>query len=381
MNCKVVVPSISRLNGGVKPAVNGLYNSFADKSSIEVLSLIDDYYFEDKEDFSNIDVVGFETYPFNYSPQLMKYLDNCNMELFHLHTLWRHPHLLMSWINKKQIPIVCSPHGMLDPYIIQMQGKLKRFASSLCGFDKALKKVDVYHALCKKELEDIRAYGIKSPVAIIPNGVDLPDYVPEKREDDYKHLLFLGRVAPKKGVQLLLPAVIDLMKKANGPLDGWILDIVGWDDGNLMTTLKEMVDSVNLQNRIIFHGSLFGKDKDFQLYNCDAFVLPSYGEGLPISVLEAWSWRKPVLMTDFCNIPEGFTHEAALKTELTVDSLKENLVNLCSLSETELNKIGNNGYKLVASQFTWSLAANKMQKLYDWLLEKTNSTPDFVYFE
>jgi poly(glycerol-phosphate) alpha-glucosyltransferase len=57
--------------------------------------------------------------------------------------------------------------------------------------------------------------------------------------------------------------------------------------------------------------------------NCEAYILPSHGEGLPLTVLEAWSWGKLVLITPECHLPEGYDANAAIKIEASIDSIKK----------------------------------------------------------
>lgn len=94
---------------------------------------------------------------------MKRYMIATNADILHMEALWRYPHILMGiWSKYHTAPIICSPHGMLDPYIISTQGKIKRIISHLF-FQKGLESVNCYHALCQKELEDIRAYGLNNP--------------------------------------------------------------------------------------------------------------------------------------------------------------------------------------------------------------------------
>ena len=113
---------------------------------------------------------------------------------------------------------------------------------------------------------------------------------------------------------------------------------------------------------------------------CDAYILPSHGEGLPMTVLEAWAWHKPVIITQECHIPEGFDANAAIKIEDNKDSVKEGIIKLLSMGDDELNNMGENGYNLVKNHFSWDVAARKMIELYRWLLGQQDK-PDFVYTE
>lgn len=77
--------------------------------------------------------------------------------------------------------------------------KDKTFLGNLLFAEKGFQAVDVFHALCHKEMYDIRSYGLKQPIAIIPNGINLPNKKNSyTRTDTYKHLLYLGRLHKKK---------------------------------------------------------------------------------------------------------------------------------------------------------------------------------------
>ena len=97
-----------------------------------------------------------------------------------------------------------------------------------------------------------------------------------------------------------------------------------------------------------------------------------------MSVLEAWSYELPVVMTDYCNIPEGFVHNCAVRIEPTSDDISEKLAFLFQLPNITLAKMGQRGKELVASSFTWDIVAQQTLELYQYLLNKS-SKPFFVY--
>lgn len=378
MNILIVMHGITHLQGGVFDAVKGLFtNKEMPQEKIRIIS----YKEPDSErvlgDWHGIKISLFENGPFRYSTKVKKEILFSNADILHVEALWRFPHLWMySWKKKNNRPVVCSPHGMLDPYIIREQGKIKRFIAKLF-FQKGLDSVTCFHALCKKEMDDIRAYGLKQPIAIIPNGIDLPkdNYIFEKC-DDKKHLLYLGRLHKKKGIDLLLYAV-SLLQKDN-KLKDWIIDIVGWDHENCEQELKKIVRDGNLEDYVIFHGSKFGREKQEMYAKSDAYILPSHGEGLPMTILEAWSWKCPVIMTSQCNIPEGFEHNAAIEILDNIESVKEGIEKMICMSDRDREAMGKRGFLLVKEHFTWDASAKKMLILYDWLING-GEKPDFVF--
>ena len=101
-----------------------------------------------------------------------------------------------------------------------------------------------------------------------------------------------------------------------------------------------------------------------QLSRSRCLVLSSFSEGLPVSVLEAWAWRLPVLMSEYCNLRAGFTVGAAINSGVTPESISEALVELSSLSDAERIKMGAAGCKLVEQSFSWERIADQFVSLY-----------------
>lgn len=383
MNILIFTYSISREAGGVFDAVRELFiNPVFKKEELKILSFRDKYSDVDLPAWNDLSIQLFTPIlrSILYSTEAKKNLLLSKADILHMEALWRCPHRWMfDWKERyKNKPIICSPHGMLDPYIIQSQGKFKRFISNFF-FQKGLDAVDCYHALCQKEFEDIRAYGLKQPVAIIPNGINLPDRTKMfTREDNKMHLLYLGRLHRKKGIDILLKAIAEIKKENLEILKKWHIDLVGWDHEDCKKDLEYIVQHEKLQDFVTFHGGLFGEEKLRMYATSDAYILPSHGEGLPMTVLEAWSWHLPVIMTPYCNIPEGFDTGAAIRIDDNIPSVKTGLITLFTMDSKQRKIIGDNGFQLVSEKFTWDASAKKMKQLYMWLLGYEEK-PEFVY--
>ena len=87
-----------------------------------------------------------------------------------------------------------------------------------------------------------------------------------------------------------------------------------------------------------------------------------------MSVLEAWAYGLPILMTEHCNIPEGFSSDAAMRIEADSASCAEGMRNLLSSSAKDLALMGSNGLSLVERRFAWSKVALQMKEVYGWLI-------------
>lgn len=351
---------------------------------VEVIAFNDQFSKEDIMNYGDVPMKAYDRvkFPilesFGYSRNLLDILEDSSPDIIHLQGLW----MYHSWAAKKFLKkhpntkLIIEPHGMLDPWALKNSAWKKKIVGLL--FENwNLKRANCMHALCESEYESIRNYNIKIPTAIMPNGITLPQYY-EKRRIGPNTLLFISRIHPKKGLELLIDAIAKLNEESDSNLSEWCIRIAGWDQNGHRKYLENKVKLLGLSNIITFIGPVFGDRKIEELVNADAFILPSYSEGLPMSILEAWSFKLPVIMTDFCNLPEGFSSSAALRIGLSADSIASNLRLLFSMSDLERNALGKNGYQLVKEKFTWNVIANDTLRLYDFLMGQ-NSKPDFVY--
>ncbi len=87
-----------------------------------------------------------------------------------------------------------------------------------------------------------------------------------------------------------------------------------------------------------------------------------------MSVLEAWSYGLPVVMTPECNLPEGFAADAAIRIGTGAESVAEGLDTLFSMNVSDLKAMGTKGTALVRERFTWKTVAAQMREVYDWML-------------
>lgn len=340
--------------------------------------------------------------PVLWGKNLPRHLEKATPDLVHTHGLWGQPSVVVGSRRASQLKRVVSPHGMLDPWALG-NGRLRKKLAMLLFERRCLRKADCLHALCLSEAQSIRALGLRNPVAIIPNGVDLPARViGEEKSKGCKVLLFLGRLHPKKGLPNALEAFAQMQSEQDGATGHqvWQLVVAGWDQGGHQEELEGLCRELGLSfaktsveehlaardrapdtggegAQVVFTGPAFGEEKDRLLRHANAFILPSFSEGLPVAVLEAWAYELPVLMTEHCNLPEGFAAEAAFLLGTDVQSIAAGMRELLQTSPEALQRVGANGRQLVEKQFTWPQVATQMKTLYQWVLNG-GPPPDFV---
>jgi poly(glycerol-phosphate) alpha-glucosyltransferase len=220
----------------------------------------------------------------------------------------------------------------------------------------------------------MRALGLRNAICVIPNGQQLPTGAPVDRVKEglnfapgRKVLLFLGRLHPKKGLLNLLRAWAACQRTV-GESASWVLVVAGWDQDGHEKLLRQAVLDLGIADGVVFAGSVFEERKVQAFQQADAFVLPSLSEGLPNAVLEAWSWRLPVLMTPQCNLPEGFDEGAAISVDPAVESLCRGLSVLFRMTASEREQMGARGRRLVEQRFSWPVLTEEMTQVYRWAL-------------
>jgi poly(glycerol-phosphate) alpha-glucosyltransferase len=274
---------------------------------------------------------------------------------------------------------------MLDDWALHNAHWKKRLAGWLyehANLEEAA-CIQVFH---DDERRAVREYGVDTPICVVPNGVTLPEDRSPARPppwegqipEDRHVLLFLGRIHPKKGLQELVEAWSQVQSDCPDA-SSWTLAIVGWDDGGHRPDLERYVRKAGLSSSVVFPGPQFGSDKAAAFADADAFILPSHSEGLPMAVLEAWSYRLPVVMTAECNLPEGFEESAALQVSPDPASIAEGLERLFDRSGNERSALGERGRTLVQRKFTWPSVARQMHEVYRWMLGKRKA-PSCVRF-
>jgi poly(glycerol-phosphate) alpha-glucosyltransferase len=377
----VISPILSRFGGGVYTVVKELYGSrsfLSQKINLFLWSYKDNFCVEDCMAIEADKTFVSLKYPainrFFYSPELKRKLLNQieTNDIIHLHSLWQYPSILLNQVNKdKKFKKIISTHGMLDPWALN-NNKVRKMISLYFYEKKNLNTADCIHALCEQEYSDIRKLVPNVPIAIIPNGVYLPEIkVEQKSRNIRKQLLFLGRIHPKKGIENLIKAWAEIKE------NNWKLVIAGVDEKGHENYLKKIVSDLKLEENVEFVGPVFGTTKENLLMSSDAFILPSLSEGLPMSILEAWSYKLPVLMTPQCNLEIGYNVGAAIEIDTEVSGIKNGLVKMFNTSNEDLIHIGAQGYGLVKSEYTWDKVSSKMEELYLWVRGECKQ-PDFI---
>jgi len=280
-------------------------------------------------------------------------------DLVHINGIWSP----QNWGFQKTaqtlgIKIVLSPHGMLEPWILAHNPWKKKIALFLYQH-KAVAKANYLLATAMMEQDNIQALGFKNPISIIPNGLDLSEVKAIKTVYGTKKMVFLSRIHPKKGIELLIEAWRQLETK------DWALEIAGNGEDKYIESL--IASAKDLKN-IHFVGPQFGEAKWDFLRSADIMVLPTYSENFGIVIAESLAVGVPVITTKGTPWKELNTHKCGWRIALTISNLKDSLEEAMQESPSQLKDKGDQGRRLVKNTYDIKAVAKNMTKFYQKIL-------------
>jgi len=228
-----------------------------------------------------------------------------------------------------------------------------------------------FHATSEQEYRDLRKLGFKQPVAVLPNGIDVPDLKP-KMPKPVKQLLFLGRIHPIKGIDNLLKA----WAVVQGRFADWQLTIAGPDNGGYLGKMKNLAGQLGLE-RCEFVGPLYGRDKWQAYAQADLYVLPTHTENFGITVAEALAAGTPVITTTGAPWQGLEREEAGWWIDIGVDPMVTALQQALGMAPEILEKRGLRGRNWMIRDFSWEKIARNMAEFYSWTING-GEVPPFV---
>lgn len=300
--------------------------------------------------------------------------------IVHVSGLWDAASLAGAILQARGFACMVSPRGMLEPWALRQKAARKRFAMLLWQ-RRLLAQAVLVHATAESELQSIRNLGLRTPVCIIPNGVDFP---PDDRHGSLAEIaraesrgvrraVFLSRIHPKKGLPLLIQAWSRLRPT------GWSLTIAGYpEDIAHEAEMRRLVHSLRL-DCVSFVGERTGIAKWDFLRSADLFVLPSHSENFGIVVAEAMAVGMPVIATT--GAPWRVLRDEGMGwwTEPTVEGITASLAKACAESDEQRAARGAKARDYAAQKFSWDEIGRRMARCYLWATGLGPITDDIVF--
>jgi glycosyltransferase involved in cell wall biosynthesis len=273
--------------------------------------------FRDGDDLSQVEVlrrqgvdvtaIGPARGPLRLHPEIKPRIAELvgQADVVHIHALWEEiQHRAARVAAKQGVPYLVSPHGMLDPWSLS-QSRWKKRLYLTWRLRRNLNAATALHFTSPIEHQLTAPLRLRPPPVIEPNGLDLTEFqdLPPAGTARARHgvttrrmLLFLSRLHPKKGLELLIPAF------ARADLPDTTLVLAGPDADGYRAKLERLAAEQGVADRVLFTGMLRGVDRLSAMADADLFVLPSYRENFGIAVAEALATGCPVLISDQVNI-------------------------------------------------------------------------------
>lgn len=298
-------------------------------------------------------------------------------DVVHTHGLWLHPNFAsFEAATRTSKPLVVSPRGMLASWALGRSRWRKKLMWSLFQH-RCLASASFVHATSGEELDEIRAAGVTAPVAVIPNGLDLAQYCWEKilalrsggREQT---ILFLSRIHPKKGLDLLLDAwrrVARVHREAK-------LVIAGPGEDRYVDDLRAWLADATLA-RVEYVGSVEGDAKLELLSRAVALVLPSHNENYGMVVAEALACGTPVITTTGVPWPELESRGCGWRVSVESGALADAMTDALGKPDAAIDAMGAIGRAVIDDAHSVGSAATRMEAAYAWC-RGDGVKPEFV---
>lgn len=382
MKILVVTPYLGATYGGTSKVVTELVQRVGE------LGVTVDLIATNANDSDNLDVplnvwIDKECYRVQYfscwhrhdliiSPSLITWLFNhvIDYSLVHTHTMFSPLLSATHYISKfHQIPYIMTPHGMLEPWALSYKAWKKRFYYAL--FEKpALQLSNAIQVLATGEENSVKSLNLKQPVVIVPNGIDRQEFESlSETEIFYQQfpatrnktlILFLGRIDPKKGLNLLAPA----FAKVHNQFPQTHLVVAGPDSIGFLPAAQSYFEQAKCLDAVTFTGMLTGSLKYAALAAASLYVAPSYSEGFSMSVLEGMASGLPCVITIGCNFPEAADAKAAYVVNIDADAIADALIYFLK-NPKYAKKMGDRAREFIFQNYTWEQSAKKLTQVYE----------------
>ena len=293
-------------------------------------------------------------------------------DIVHNHSLWSMINVACGLVVPgRRAKLVTSPRGTLSPWALRRSRHLKALLKPLQW--RSLERADLLHATSDMELAEIRALNLAAPVAVVPNGIDIPESVGPQPPSEMRTLLFLSRIHPKKGIEQLLRAW-----QAIEPVQPqWRLRIVGRGEPHDVEQVRTLAAALKLE-RVDFPGPMYGSERTAAYRAADLFVLPSHSENFGMVVAEALAHGRPVVASKGTPWQEMEREACGWWVDNDADSLAAALDRAMRLSRSDLLEWGDRGRRWMQRDFSWESVAEKLEAAYSWVLRGSGKPPSCV---
>ncbi|MEG4204902.1 hormogonium polysaccharide biosynthesis glycosyltransferase HpsP [Microcoleus sp. Pol7_A1] len=395
-----IIPSISLVYGGPSQMVLGLSAALASRGADVTIITTDsngdigqiplDVPLNQAIKQNGYQIIYFRCSPFRrykFSLSLLQWLNENakQFDLAHIHALFSPVTTFAATIARyRHLPYIIRPCGMLDPADLQKKKRLKQIYAAVLERPN-LAGAAAIHFTSKEEAKISKRFGVgstgkmpvprdldftgKMPVPrdlVIPLGVTAGLFPKRLRQSQVPIILFMSRIEPKKGLDLLIPALESILEA--GIEFHFILAGSNPQDADYETKIKVQIHNSSLAKYTTITGFVSGDLKVELLTKADLFVLPSYYENFGIAVAEAMAAGVPVAISDRIHIAEDIQQaEAGWVGPLEIGAIA-NSIKSALLNPQERQRRGLNGKEYAEKHYNWEAIAKQTIDAYQQIL-------------
>jgi glycosyltransferase involved in cell wall biosynthesis len=319
--------------------------------------------------------LGWQDYKWSFALGKWLFQHIKDYDLVHINAVFSLTNLPAYWACQfHQVPYIVTPRGMLEPWALSYKARKKRIYFNLLEHP-ALQKASAIQVLATNEAERIQPLQLDSPLVTVPNGIHRYHFDPpasaELFQQQFSHLrdkklvLFLGRIDPKKGLDLLAPAFAQVHQQFHESH----LVVAGPDNVGYLPTAQKLCQDAGCQDAVTFTGMLTGDLKYAALTAASVYVAPSYSEGFSMSVLEGMASGLPCVITTGCNFPEAKAANAAHVVDVDTEAIAQALIT-CLKDPQEAKAMGSRARQFIFDNYTWDRVAANLIGVYQQILDK-----------
>ncbi len=372
-----VVPFFSPKFGGSVTVLYELSRKLA-KRNHEVTILSTDFNFDDQyADQIRAEGVTVISFPcivrfglFLYSPSIKEWAENNlkEFDIIHLHNYRAYQNAVIHIFAKKYgIPYIMQAHGSVLPFF--NKEFLKKCFDKVYG-NKILQDATICIASTAIESDQYEKMGVsKNRIIIVPNGIDLSQFgdLPVRGQFRSKHnipenvrlILTLGRIHKIKGIDLLVTSFSQICRKT-----GNVRLVIAGPDGGSLSQIREQVHELQIEDRVLFTGPLYDKEKLEAYIDSDIFVFPSRYDSFGNTLLEAWMCGLPVIVSTNCCVSSVIKNSnTGIVVGLDPSQITEQIINLLNDDENR-RKLGISGKIFVQNNYDIDKIVQRIEEIY-----------------
>lgn len=297
-------------------------------------------------------------YKNNWKNSVSLEYQNPDIVIFHEVYYWPYIQIAKDLFREK-IPYVIIPHGCLVKDALRKKW-LKKYTANFLFFNAFIKKAQAVQCLSEKELINTHFSVHKF---VCTNGITIPNIIKQDFHTDGLKITYIGRLEIHvKGLDIMISAVKNVSEVLRQHKVQ--INIFGPDVNGMFSKIESMITYNQLNDIIILHHEISGKEKEDTLYNSDIFIQTSRHEGMPMGILEAMSLGLPCLVTRGTSLGEIIErYDAGWVADTSIDSLSKTLIKAISQKDS-LQVKSQNAQRLVEDNFAWDKISNQALEIY-----------------